>query len=78
MLAVTALVVVVTLAVAWLLRGEVLYWVERLIAGAAGETVLALPSVIPLAWHTSPCSLDEVIVIPEWTLSTLHIGTAAP
>ncbi len=49
MLAVAALVVVAALGlVAWLLRGEVLHWVERLVAGAAGETALALPSVIPL------------------------------
>ena len=53
MLAVTGLVVVVALTIAWLLRGEVLYWVERLIAGSAGETVLGPPSVSSLAWHMS-------------------------
>lgn len=45
MLAVAGLLTVLIAAVAWLLRGVLLDWVERLIAGAVGETVLAPPSV---------------------------------
>ena len=65
MLAVAVLIAVVIAAVSWLLRGEVLHWVEYFIAGATGATVYSLPSV-------SPFSLDIPRYIPDELVVALH------
>lgn len=60
MLAVAVLVAAVIAVIFWLLRGEVLHWVECFIAGATGATVQALPPVTPSSWYMPQHISDEL------------------